>query len=91
MSHGILPSLISRIAAGKPRLADLKLEAVLNRPETQLLLGVKTLKRLSLDYPTRVVLHFLPDLVQNNAANLENLSITVSKKVPFHQYILIIG
>ncbi|KAG8901254.1 hypothetical protein FRC01_009890 [Tulasnella sp. 417] len=83
MSHGILPSLISRIAAGKPRLADLKLEAVLNRPETQLLLGVKTLRRLSLDSPTRIVLHFLPDLVQSNAANLEHLSITVSKSYPF--------
>lgn len=86
MSHGILPSLISRIAAGKPRLADLKLEAVLNRPETQLLLGVKTLKRLSLDYPSRVVLHYLPDLVQNNAVNLENLSITNSFDLD-HEYL----
>ncbi|KAG8988510.1 hypothetical protein FRB90_002715 [Tulasnella sp. 427] len=86
MSHGILPSLISRIATGKPRLADLKLEAVLNRPESQLLLGVKTLKRLSLDSPTRVVLHFLPNLVENNAANLESLSITNSFDLD-HEYL----
>lgn len=86
MSHGILPTLISRIAAGKPRLTDLKLEAVLNRPETQILLAVKTLKRLSLDSPTRVVLHFLPDLVKNNAANLESLSITNSFDLD-HEYL----
>ncbi|KAG8908240.1 hypothetical protein FRB99_008305 [Tulasnella sp. 403] len=77
-AHVVLPSTIHRLVVNKPKLTDLKLEAILTRGEMVEVLKLNHLKSLALDYPTRIVLDQLPHLLITNMGHLRSLSITNS-------------
>ncbi len=74
----LLPSVLGWLAGHQSeKLTSLKIDADLVRSDALILMKLKVLRQLSLDSPTRIALHFLPDIVAANAATLRSLAITV--------------
>lgn len=78
-AHALLPLIMAKLLSGKQRLAEVKLEAMtLSVAEAAELAKMRGLRHLTLESPSRGVLHVLEKWVGNNKDQLTNLSLSVS-------------